>query len=134
MTDQENTQNRETEESFINSLKWYFSPYLTTLVTGPIFLILVYFGIIFIWQLITTIFSGDLFSGFLGPSIFSLPIISAINLAIIWNVFHKLPKVWREKTRSTGTRIFIIIILFIGSIVGVTILDFVRSYFIGLSR
>jgi hypothetical protein len=132
MIDKNETKHKN-DEGFSVSLKWYFFPNIITLITGPMFLVLAYCGIVFTWQIIATISAAIKSSGFSGLTLISYPIISMVNWAIVWSVFHKIPKIWKVREKSKNSRIFSISILFLGSIILVSILDFMRSYFMGLS-
>lgn len=103
----------------ISSLKWYFSPYLTTLITAPMFIVILAWGSYYIWLGIWLVLFGDLYPAIL--RILTSPIVF-VGLLIAWLAFTGIPKIWHRDWPAI-LRLSTILAAFVGTNVLEYILD-----------
>jgi hypothetical protein len=115
---------------FVIAVKWYLAPHWSILLTGPALLVLLFYGVIYTWQALATVYSGVFLEGFRAPSLFLVPILSLINFGILWTAFFKIPKTGRASCLG-GLQAMA---WFLGAIVGTTLIDMFRNYMIALAR
>jgi|WetSurMetagenome_2_1015567.scaffolds.fasta_scaffold204344_1 hypothetical protein len=100
------------------TLRWYWSPYLTTIITAPMFLLLVWLGLHFFRNLIVQMIQTGNF--LLGPV--SSPFM-VIGIGLTWWTLTGIPRIWGRKDWSTGRRAMTIAAVFLGALVAGSILD-----------
>lgn len=108
---------------FMRTLRWYWSPYLTTLITGPMFLLLAWLGFHFAWNLIKQLIASSSF--FLGP-MSSPPMIA--GLALTWFALTGIPKIWHKSEWPVVGRLVAIAGVFLGTQLAGGVLDVLNVY------
>jgi hypothetical protein len=112
-----------------HTLRWYWSPYLTTLLTAPMFLVLVSLGIHYAWNLIVQILlMGNFLFGMLASCMMTL------GLYLVWGALTGIPQLWDKVEWSATKRVLVIAGVFLGSVVAGGVLDILNLLLWNLVR
>jgi len=139
----------DAEELSINEvIRWYFSPYLSTLFTAPMFLSMVLMGVLIGVELLILgliVFIRDALLFFTNPfQAFSpvdyfvgglfLTVVTAA-LWLVWYSIHQLPQIWKTETYSVFRKLITIVGLYTATIMlPATILLFSVGMIINLQK
>lgn len=109
---------------FRGVLKWYFSPYLSTLITAPVFLVLLFTILWYAARVLAQCISIAIFV----PTILLLflPVgipLMGFSAIITYATLVGLPEIWQKRAWPSLLRLLLIVVAFIGGLMAAGMWD-----------
>ncbi len=107
-------------------LRWYFSPYLTTLLTAPAFLVLGYVIVLAVIRLVFQTFVFYLSISFMLGGFLAWPLIITIGAGLY--AIPTLPMIWAKKDINGLVRVLLIVLCVVGMVALSTVAELIQNF------